>query len=95
MELINNFDKVTKERQSTAELMFLEVFSGKGGLTKAMQRLGIPALQDLDILAANSFDLTCNKEYRELRKMIRAGRVGWVHFAPLVPFLVGLGAVIE
>lgn len=65
---------------------FLEIFAGEAGLTGAVRRLGIVALEAVDIHACNSndlqFDLTRNEPFKKLKKLIKTKRVRWLHLAP-------------
>ena len=66
---------------------FLEMFSGVGGLTRAVARLGLKIEAPRD--AANAaytkktgFDLTKKSDVQAVAKLIKQGKISWIHFAP-------------
>ena len=77
-------------RCSTSEdtSLFLELFAGAGGLTAAVRRLGLPALDPQDLLKpdesglSKEYDLAIESHFKELRSMIRMGKIRWLHGAP-------------
>eukprot|EP00435_Cladocopium_sp_Y103_P042266 s1436_g11.t1 len=65
---------------------FLEIFAGKAGVTGAVRRLGIVALESVDIHACDTnvleFDLTKSEPFKKLKKLIKTKRVRWLHLVP-------------
>ena len=69
--------------------VFLELFAGAGGLTAAVRRAGrqVKEAQDLrDVRHAGQlrteFDLLSNSHFSDLKKLVRSGRVRWLHGGP-------------
>ena len=73
---------------SEERLLFLELFAGAGGLTAAVRRLGMPALDPQDLLKPDDsglsmeYDLANESHFKELRSMIRMGKIRWLHGGP-------------
>ena len=59
---------------------FLEIFSGNGGLTKAVRRLNLKAADPIDIAAGH--DVTKPTTLKQILKAIRERRIRWLHLAP-------------
>ncbi|CAE7204167.1 unnamed protein product [Symbiodinium sp. CCMP2592] len=64
------------ERGLLAPRHFLELFSGTGRLTAAVQRVGLRVLPDFEIGKGSCFDLTCPETQELIFNMIR-NRVVW------------------
>ena len=60
---------------------FLEIFSGTGNLTASMKRHNVSVLTPADIIHGD-FDLTSPNDFRRIAKIIKEGRVKWLHLAP-------------
>ena len=65
---------------------FVEVFAGVAGLTAAVKRRGMPAtaLTDWDPTYTRklAFDLLRTSDFNKLCRMIKRGKVKWLHAAP-------------
>ena len=68
--------------------VFLELFAGAAGLTRAVRRQGLEAMdaQDLTDSATKSlrveFGLRSGAHFKKLKTLLREGRVHWLHGAP-------------
>ena len=60
---------------------FLDLFAGKGGVSRAVQRLGFVCYM-WEIAAGDEFDLTSPENLRKLRRAILSGVVLGVMLAP-------------
>eukprot|EP00438_Fugacium_kawagutii_P034634 Skav232689 [mRNA] locus=scaffold2892:36534:39881:+ [translate_table: standard] len=58
---------------------FLEVFSGTGRLTAAVDQAGLPALDGLDYLNGPEFDLRRRRTQKLVLQWLRKGFIGFLH----------------
>lgn len=74
------------EEETSKDATFLEIFAGEAGLTNAVKRAGLPCLKVLDIHRDTDnvieFDLAKQEPFKKLKKLLRRGRVRWLHLAP-------------
>jgi site-specific DNA-cytosine methylase len=68
--------------ESTDHRMVLELFAGTGNLSAAARRAGLPVMTAEDVRTGPEFDLLQADHYRDLKKLLRLGRVRWLHGAP-------------
>ena len=59
--------------------VFVEIFSGVGRLTSAVQNVGVPG-EAFDILDDPSFDMTDEGFLDKIQSYIRSGRLKYIHF---------------
>ena len=63
--------------------VFLELFSGCGSLTKAVERLGLPVLEPIDYLNGAHCDLRRDTTQDLILISLEKGHIGFVHLCTL------------
>ena len=74
-------------QEGKAQGAFLEIFAGAGRLTWAVQREGFETLKPGDACDATytrrlEFDLTNPEDFKRIAKLIKGGKIRWLHLAP-------------
>ena len=76
----------TEKQEGKGDAVFLELFAGEAGLTKAVQKLGYKVLEPGDINVGGNvkvqLDLRNNNHFKALKKLIKTKQVRWLHLAP-------------
>ena len=62
-------------------MVFLELFAGEGGLTAEVRHRGRDAVA-AELHAVVPFDMRLQKDFRKALKIVRRGKVRWLHGAP-------------
>ena len=65
----------------------MELFAGTGGLTAAVAKLGLKVETPRDCAdkaykGKTKFDLNSTKDVQAIAKLIKQGRISWLHLAP-------------
>ena len=73
-------------KKEEGDTVFLELFAGEAGLTKAVQKLGFKVMEPGDINVAGNvkvnLDLLNNNHFKAIKKLVKSKKVRWLHAAP-------------